>query len=268
LIKKEKSKRYISSTISKLLFFMTWLSVGLMDIGCNQCSDTNIEKKGDETIWESIPLGISEDLFLKAAARLMALESSPDPNKVCSPQISMPYPDVGAKEIRERSAGNRLLTNCTVRSHSANQTPTLLEVRGGFIAGKLSRLSYRLVPSQYQATTKILETRFGPGDQMTFAEQMVIDDQATTYRYWTDKKEIWLLTQTDSGNALLVHQDLLSGSVLPMPQPVSRKGKPVSLEDIGIGQLDLKAPLPSLDGINLPDGGVIAPSPSPEKERP
>ena len=70
------------------------------------------------------------------------------------------------------------------------------------------------------------------------------------YQYWKSDDEIWLLGRTTGETALLIHQDLKASFSLPKPTPPSERGKPISLEDIGIGKLDLDATQPNID---LPD---------------
>ena len=231
---------------------LTWS----MFAGCRQCTENNIEKKGESTVFEEIPFHISQDDFLKRATQTLSLAAPPEKSNVCRSQISMPYPVLENEEIRDRFAGNLRLTHCTVRSLSSTQTTTLLEIRGEFISDKLSRISYRIDASQRVNVLKTLTTRFGTGNDITLIEEVIIEDLPSKYRYWRDENEVWLLSAGEADTAVLVHQDLKSGRALSLPTPSTRKGNPVSLEDIGIGKLDLNAPLPSLDGIALPDSGV------------
>ena len=236
--------------------------------GCERCSDSNIEKHGDAVIWELIPFGISEETFIIQTASLMAVVP-PKRDLTCKEQITMPYPDLDEKEIVERPGGDLTLTACTIRAHSAEQTSTLLEIKGEFVADELSRLVFRFTSSQAVNVEESLKKRFGEGDTVTVKEQVIIEETPASYRYWRDKKEVWLLTRGTNDTVLLIHQDLVSGATLKKPAPIAEKGKPVSLDDIGLGgKLDLNAPLPNLDDLEIPpDNDASAAPPTPSSER-
>ena len=87
---------------------------------------------------------------------------------------------------------------------------------------------------------------------MPLTEQIIIDEKRVDYQIWQETGEMWLLSRGETGTALLVHQDMKASETLPAPRRAAKRGEPVSLDDLGIGKLDLNAPLPEL---NLPDAG-------------
>ena len=224
---------------------------------CNQCSKSNIERKGDAVSYEQLRFGVDEDTFLRESLSLIPLEHAPSKEKSCKDQVSMLFPDLDEKSVTERVASKGPITTCLVRSHHLKQTSTLIEIRGEFLDGKLSRMTFSFDKSRYQSLESALKMRFGEGDSMRLVEQVIIEDEEKTYQYWTDEKEIWLLSDRKEDPIVLIRQDLLSGQRgLKKRAPVPKKGVPISLDDIGIGKLDLNdAPLPDLTGIEIPDGG-------------
>jgi hypothetical protein len=227
---------------------------------CTACSDCGggpgqIEKKtGDALPIESVSLGIGKDAFVKQSLALGQLRDvDVTVDNACHDQISMGVPDIDDRTIVERGRGSRALSNCTVLTNLAAQSTTLLELRGEFIDDRLARLTLRFKPEAFDKLKQDIERRFGKGAEMTLKEQMIVDEKRVDYQIWQETGEMWLLSRGETGTALLVHQDMKASETLPEPQRAARRGEPVSLDDLGIGKLDLNAPLPELD---LPDAGT------------
>ncbi len=220
------------------------------------------QKKGDELSFESIPLKINKAEFVKQALALTQVDpAGTDIKKVCGDQITLSVPDIGEETIVERAKGNHALANCLIRTNRAAQSTALLEVRGEFIDDRLARTSFRLTPAAYDNIRKTIEGRFGKGATVTLTEQIIIEETKADYQIWQEAGEIWMLYKGETGTTLFVHQDLETSRTLPEPPKATKRGEPVSLEDLGIGKLDLNAPLPDLD---LPDSGADDDGPEPD----
>lgn len=224
---------------------------------CGDCTGGpgQIEQKtGDALTFETVPLGIPPAAFVKAALELADLKDVEINEKTaCRDQVAMAVPDIDDERIVERGKGSHALTSCVVRTNLADQSTTLLEMRGEFIDNRLVRLSFRMKPAELEKLRKRIAARFGKGATLRLSEQLIVEETAQNYQIWQEKGEIWMLSKGATGTARFVHQDLEASEALPEPPKAAKRGEPVSLEDLGIGKLDLNAPMPEL---NLPDSGV------------
>jgi hypothetical protein len=216
-----------------------------------------MEKHGDALPWEQVHLHTDKNTFLKVAPPLMGVEIEVPEKVACKDQSFLSVPDLDEKTVVERPAGRHALSNCRVQSTIAAQSSLLFEILGEFVDNRLSRISYRFRAEERARVLSLLRTRFGKGDDITLEEQSMIELKETQYHYWRDADQIWLLRASETETVLLIQQDLEAGKKLSLPKGASKRGEPVSLDDIGIGKLDLKAPLPTLD---LPDAGAVLPS--------
>ncbi len=223
-------------------------------IGCMDCEQKVIGKKeGQALTWESIPLGIDEAKFKQSAVALAGMSPKADLVRVtCGDQAHFDVPDVGDRVIIERSAGTHVLTNCILKPASHEKSTNLIELRGEFIDHRLARLTYRFSAATYDQISAQLGTRFGPGLKATFKEQSIVEEAAEEYHIWRFTDLLWTFSRGEAGTARLVQQDLAASRTLPEPPPPAKRGKPVSLDDLGIGKLDLDAPQPEID---IPDAG-------------
>ncbi len=220
-----------------------------------------MEKHGDALSWEKVHLQMDKKTFLKTAPRLLGIEVEILEDVACKDQSFLSVPDPKEEIVVERPAGKHALSNCRIQSTDAAQTSLMLEILGEFVDNRLSRISYRFKAEERARILSSLQNRFGKGDPTTFVEQNMIEEQKIEYHYWRDNNQIWLLRAAEPFTVLLIQQDLNLGMMLPLPKEASKRGEPVSLEDIGIGKLDLKAPLPKLD---LPDAGADLPADKPQ----
>jgi hypothetical protein len=236
----------------------TWLAVA-----CSECSEgtneqvevaNNIEKtKGEALDWEAIPLGASRKEFLDSVWKINGMAAGRQPaSKLCHEQFRLSVPDVGHRLMIERPAGDHRLSNCTVRPTPNNEQQTIIEIRASFIDGHSARLTYRFSPGEFASLSGRMKQRFGPGGIVNMTDDILSMEKPEEYQYWKSDDEIWLLGRTTGETALLIHQDLKASFSLPKPTPPSERGKPISLEDIGIGKLDLDATQPNIE---LPDAG-------------
>ncbi len=206
-----------------------------------------MEKQGDTLVFEAVHLHSDVPSFIKTASGLLGYTAEASPEKACTDQSTLEVPDLDEKLIVERPGKGHRLSNCRLPAFAGAQSSTVLEIRAEFMDDKLCRVSFRFREAERAQLLALLQRRFGPGDDIVLSEQVLIDAKQTKVHYWRDGDELWLLHEPDEGSVLLIRQDLKSGRLLPLPQAASRRGEPVSLDDIGIGKLDLKAPLPTLD---------------------
>jgi len=212
------------------------------------------EKRGDELPFEAIPLGIDRKTFLKKAVALSGLDNVDiNTGNACRDQLTMSVPDLDGNTVVERPRGPHALSNCVVRTAIAAQNTSLIELRGEFIGNRLARLSFRMKPDELSKLRQNIEGRFGAGAKVVLTEKLVVEEKKVDYQIWQEEGEIWLLSKGETGTALFVHQDRKGSESLPDPPKAAERGEPVSLEDLGIGKLDLNAPMPRLD---LPDSGL------------
>jgi hypothetical protein len=206
--------------------------------GCSYCEQKTIGvKKGDALAWESIPMGVDEAEF----------------RRTCRDQAHLNFPDMREKLIVERAAGGHSIVNCVLTT-TEERSSTLIEVRGEFVDHHLARLSYLFAAGERARLTDELESRFDKGLTATFEELTPFEKVSREYRVWRFDNAVWTFYQMEEGTVALVQYDLKTIGQLPESAPASKRGKPVSLEDLGIGKLDLNAPDPKID---LPDSGAI-----------
>ena len=216
-----------------------------------------MEKQGEAVLWEQISLGTSTAAFLKTAGSLVGIRTEIPESGACGAQTALTVPDPDEKRIVERPGTGHALSNCRLQSSSGSQSSKLLEVRGEFIDNRLSRLRFRFPEAERAGMMQQLAARFGPGDDIELSDEDILEARKLTVHYWRDGDDLWTVEAGTSGTVILTHQDLTQSKTLPAPAEASRKGEPVSLDDIGIGKLDLKAPLPTVD---LPTDALTDPA--------
>ncbi|MCP4599669.1 MAG: hypothetical protein GY847_03865 [Proteobacteria bacterium] len=223
--------------------------------GCSDCGQSAVgTKTGSPLEWESIPLGIDENGFRDHVAKLFSLDEAVVDERIpCRDQDHLSVPDVDEKIVVERSAGNHTLTNCVLNSKVNEASSPLIGVRAEFIDHHLTGLSYRFAPKEHDRLNSLLKERFGPGLYTTFQERTTLEKTSLKYQLWRFDDTLWIFSEGSEGTALLTHHDLAASRVLPKPLPPSKRGKPISLDDIGIGKLDLDAPDPEIE---LPDASL------------
>ena len=211
-----------------------------------------MEKQGDPVLWEQISLQASKGEFLKTAAPLVGLSAELSAADACQEQTSLSVPDLEEGRIVERPGKGHALSNCRLQSSVGTQSSTMLEVRGEFIDDRLSRVRFRFPEAERPRILHLLSTRFGPGDDIVLSNEDILETEKVSLHYWRDGDDLWTVETGMSGTVILTHENLAREKNLPAPAKAARKGEPVSLDDIGIGKLDLKADLPSVDVAALP----------------
>ncbi|MDJ0762270.1 MAG: hypothetical protein QNJ97_04705 [Myxococcota bacterium] len=223
------------------------------------CSDRNSVAKskpeGAPTVWESIVLGIEEGKFRTAAKAFAGIAADTDDQLItCTDQLRIVCLDVKKQEITERAASGHTLRNCVLQTLTLEKSSSLVDVRGEFLDGRLVRLTYRLTAGAYGSALKDLTNRFGQGSDVAFKERAFLEEgEVHSYRVWQVADVLWTLSRGEAETALLTAHDVSATRDLPMPAKPSQRGKPVSLEDLGIGKLDLNAKDPAIE---LPDAGL------------
>jgi len=227
-----------------VVFFLTFISA------CKNDHKNIEEKKGAPLIWEEIALGISDDVFYAKTKSLLKQKEDITLDKNCNNQPFMGVYDLDKKEIIERSAGKHSLKNCLVK---VNNQSSLVEIRAEFIDEKLCNLSFRLSPKELPIIKQNMEKRFGNGSSIVLKKYMLLDTQNIDFQYWSNGKELWLLSQGESNTVSLSHFDMITSSKLPHQAKASVKGKPVSLKDLGIGDYNANDPALTME---IPDSGI------------
>ncbi len=245
-----------------LLFLLTsGIALALLLSACERCDSPPgaiTQKLGESLPWEQVALGLDPSVFHKRLSELSLVDPSVADKPSCRDQYVISVPDFHKNEIVERSAVDRRLTNCIIRDAGGSKAANLLEIRGEFLDNQLNRISFRFKPAEHATLRQTLENRFGKGENIVFRDRLMMTEEDIPCQIWSEGDESWLLTRAEQETALLVHQNWKEGLSLPPAPEASVRGKPVSLDDIGIGKLDLNAPVPELD---LPDA-------SPSKQLP
>ncbi len=234
-----------------LLLYMLFIQA------CSDCSGNNVKEikeiKGKALTFEAISLGVTKTAFQKDAARLVGIDPSEAAKKVpCQDQLEMSVPNLDEKAVKARPQGTHALVNCLAKSNTLNDPALIKEVRGEFVDNRLVRATFRFGQQEHNRILQKFEGRFGKASDVVFSEQTLLDESQKRYLAWKHNHLIWLLSKSEGGTTLLVHQDLKASNLLKESKQTSKRGKPVSLEDIGIGKLDLDAPLPEM---KIPDAG-------------
>jgi hypothetical protein len=225
-----------------------------MFAACSDCDQKTIgAKKGDALAWESIPMGIDEAQFGQAASELLGQnpKENPAPDS-CRDQAHLNFPDMSDKLIVERASGGHSILNCVLKGAEGSSS-TLVEVRGEFVDHRLARLTYLFAAGEFERLLGELESRFDKGLTTTFEERTPFEEVSREYRVWRFDNAIWTFYRMEEGTAALVRYELEAIAALPETEQASKRGKPVSLEDLGIGKFDLNAPEPE---IYIPDSGL------------
>lgn len=227
-----------------------------MACDCDQQYDNVRERKGEPLSFEAFYLGLEEPAFKNVLSESLNLDRTTLSSTVeCRDQAFLGVPHFKLKKIEERPAGDHRLTYCSWKKQTPDSTDELIEIRADFLDGRLVKVSFRYPASNYSAVENRIAKRLGPGGGIAFAEQMDAERVETEYHYWMQQNELWLLSRVTAGHVLLTYQDLKVDTILPASIAASKKGQPVSLEDIGIGSPDLDAPLPEIPKVILTDAG-------------
>ncbi len=241
---------------ANLFFCFGFLMFGA---GCGRSSATETDARERDVATalnlEKIHLGVGSGRFLQAAQHLLSIEFDETSGAfVCQTQIEIGVPDLDRQVIEDRMAGDHQLESCRVQVEKTEQSSPLLFIRGEFIDSKLAKVVFHFRPGQKDSIVEDLVSRWGKARQMVLTERSIVDPakQRETLA-WQRGNELRLLWEGSSGTTIVVRYNLASGEKLRPPAPASVRGKPVSLEDLGIGKLKLSAP-PRV--LKLTDGGV------------
>lgn len=216
--------------------------------GCSECGGRReVPPQGAALPWEALRLGADEASLSKDIAALLGASGPVS----CGAQLSLVVPDLENERLDERSAGTHTLAFCSAAAGGGAQPSGLIDVRGELVDGRTVRLAFRFQAARRDGLAASLAARFGPGEKVELDEESLGGGKDRPCDAWKRGAELWLVGAGVGGSVVVVHQDLASSRALPAPQQ-SERGKPVSLEDIGIGRLDLKAAPPD---IALPDAG-------------
>lgn len=227
---------------------------------CSACSRCQGERAptGASLEWETVRLGVDIHGFRKAAAQFAGIDAGSAESMItCSAQTELAVIDLEENAIVDRAAGGHALENCLLELPASERHPSLMLVRAEFVDSRLVKVSYRFAPGRRDSLATALTGRFGDGEEVSLEERSIFDQRATTATLWHAGNEIWALFSTGEGADLVVRQDRVACGTLPSSTGAegAEKGKPVSLDDLGIGKLDLNAPLPEVPEVRVSDSG-------------
>ncbi|MDD5306642.1 MAG: hypothetical protein PHU25_04905 [Deltaproteobacteria bacterium] len=239
--------------------FLVAMTLPLLVAGCSRgCGGEHGAGIGPSAAgpgpWKLFAIGSSQAQFVDAAKALAGGKAAPvEPAVSCGSQARLEVPDPERGIVEERPAGGHAVSNCAVQQASFPSQPSLRLVRGEFVDRALARVTFLFATEAEAGLRAELEKRLGEGGKRDLREPVGAGGGEREVMLWTRGDELWMLSRGSSGLAVVVRQDLRLSRALPAPLPPSVRGKPVSLDDIGIGRLDLKAPIPNVDGILVRD---------------
>jgi hypothetical protein len=245
-------RRYRCSTAAILLA----LGALVGHTGCSRCGDDVPEARevaGSKALpWEQVELGVDPAGFRAAIASLAGVADQDAASRIgCRQQFTMDVIDAAGRTITERSGRKRSLSNCALLQAGSNRSWSLLSARGEFVDGKLMRLTFAFPKEGFAKLAAELESRLGAGAEVTLEDRsaVLLDSEARKSRLWKRDQELYALVEGDR-EARLIRQDAALGNLLPPMPEAGERGKPVDLDDIGLGgRLDLDASLPDVDGL-------------------
>lgn len=224
--------------------------------GCSRCGDDVPEAReieGSAALpWERIELGTDRAVFRSALAALAGIPPGDAEARIgCREQFTMDVVDAEAGTVTERSGRGRELSNCALLQAGSNRTWKLLSARGEFVDGELKRLTFAFSAERFDELAAELASRFGQGAAITLEDRsaVLLDSEQRDSRLWKRAQELFALVEGDREARLVRQHRDLADLLQPMP-PAAERGKPVSLDDIGLGGgLDLDAALPDVEGL-------------------
>lgn len=241
---------FLAALLSAAIGALVWLA------GCSRCGDDVPEAQevaGSQVLpWEQVELGVGHDRFRQSLAELAAIPPDQVAGRIrCLDQFTMDVVDPEARAIIERSGRGRELSNCALLQAGAGRSSHLVSARGEFVDGELERVTFAFAPQRFDDLVGELESRFGAGAVVTLEERsaVLLDSENMEGRLWKRGGELVALVRGDR-EVRLIRQDASLGQKLPKMPAAAERGKPVNLDDIGLGGgLDLDAALPEVDGL-------------------
>jgi hypothetical protein len=237
--------------------FLALLGAAVGSGGCSRCSDDGVpeaqEVAGSSALdWEQVELGVDRQRFRGDLARLAGIPTEDAEARIgCRDQFTMDVIDPGERAITERSGRGHDLGNCTLQQAGSDRSWSLTSARGELVDGKLVRVTFAFGPDQHDRLAQDLTSRFGAGKGLELEERsaVLLDAETRQCSLWRRQGELIALVRGEREARLIRQSASLVELLPPMPEAAER-GKPVDLDDIGLGGgLDLDAPLPSVEGL-------------------
>ena len=233
--------------------------------GCSMCGEEPLPEskpvEGSSRLpWEEIELGMKAGEFRKALAHMADL-SSPDGGAEvvdCRDQSAIEVIDLAKGVVVERKAGGGALSNCALMQAGRKKSWSLLSAKGEFLGDSLVSVALVFKADFGGGLAKEISDRFGPGEERKIEERTLLGDREVTMRLWRIGEELWALEAGEKTTRLVLQDTARLKDLEDLPPP-PEKGKPVNLDDIGLGGgLDLDDELddiPQLDLEPSPDAG-------------
>jgi hypothetical protein len=213
------------------------------NVSCSGCNEKPKGEKLKESItvngskilkWEIINPGITLDRLNSLLSKVTGIDSADIKRSIkCSFGTAIDVIDPINAAISERLSVKPPLTVCTLLQIGLKRSGNLSSVRAFFMQNRLVSITYRFKKDAYKILNGHLSKRFGPSQSRELTRLSIIDNQKEQISLWKVKNDIWALQQ-QSNNTDLIRQDSDKLKDLPLPPKPSQKGKPVSLDDLGI----------------------------------
>jgi hypothetical protein len=234
-----------------------WLCLALFAAGCERCSERAgadpagglpppVEPRAEAAAlpWESVPLGVDRDAFRRAAGALAGIADGDLAARVtCAPRSTLEMIEPGGEAMVERTPAGHDLEGCALLRAGSGAPSGLATVRGDHVDGRLVSVAFSFPPEEEPRLRQALEGRFGPATRRSMTLRTLLGEEPREANLWNVGDTAWLLLPGATA-VTLVHQDPRAAAGLGRPAPVPVRGRPVSLDDIGLGGgLDLDTPL-------------------------
>ncbi len=201
-------------------------------------------------------LGTDADSFRGVLAQLSGLQEEDAATIItCVDQSIIEVVDPAKGLISERPVVDGTLSNCALMQAGENKSWQLLSAKGEFLKGVMVGATYNFPADYHGGLLREMTARYGPGEERQLRVINLLGDGSATMRLWSVDDKLWAL-EKGKGVTRLLHQDTDELTGLPEPTPPAEKGKPVSLDEIGLGGgLDLNDDLDDIpDVIDVEEG--------------
>lgn len=213
-------------------------------VSCSRCDGST--QRGDldtaqSLVWERVPLGQKKSALVEVAADFVTSKNGE--NWQCGGSIELPVANVEKKRIEVRFAKGHALERCTSQGVLSSDGSTPVRLKADFVDGLLARLEIALPQEEMGSLADEISIRFGAPDKVSLAQDDLLADPVESLCWYPREEVIWTLASTHTQGGVFALQHLpLSRKLLP-PGAATKRGTPVSLDDLGFGSNDVDSAL-------------------------
>lgn len=209
-------------------------------VSCSRCEGSTQRGEVDTApslVWERAPLGQSKSALEAAAPDFVTFKNGE--TWQCGQSIELPVANVEEKRIEVRFATGHALEHCTSQGVLSRDASTPVRLRADFVDGLLARLEVALPQEKMGSLSDEISTRLGAPEKVLLAQDDLLADPVEYLCWYPQEDVIWTLASTHTRGGVFALQHLpLSRKLLP-PGAATKRGTPVSLDDLGFGSNDV-----------------------------